>query len=231
MRPFLSAHRCPGCEIRRALCFCSLIPRLETRTRVIILMHTCEEVLTTNTARLAAKALVNSEIRIHGRKDQRMSTEGLVVPGRSSLLLYPSPGSIELTEDFVSQLPGPVNLLVPDANWRQTTKFVRREPCLAGIPHVRLPPGPPSEYRLRTQRNEQNLCTLEAIARAIGILESRETQASLERLLRVLVERTLWSRGMLPADQCTTAGIPPEAFEQQGLPRGHILGQKKRGRG
>jgi DTW domain-containing protein len=208
-----------------------MIPRLESQTRVIILMHTCEEVLTTNTARLTAKALVNSEIRIHGRKDQRMSTEGLVEPGRTSLLLYPSPGSAELTQEFAARLSGPVNLLVPDANWRQTTKFVRREPCLSGIPHVRLPPGPPSEYRLRTQRNEQNLCTLEAIARAIGILESRETQASLERLLRVLVERTLWSRGRLPAEQCTTAGIPAEAFEQHGFPRGHILGQKKRGRG
>ena len=231
MRPYLSAHRCPGCEIRRALCFCELIPTLATRTRVIVLMHTCEEVLTTNTARLAVKALANSEIRIHGRKDERLSVEGLVEPGRSSLLLYPSPGSVELTEEFASQLSGPVNLIVPDANWRQTTKFVRREPCLAGIPHVRLPPGPPSEYRLRTQRNEQNLCTLEAIARAIGILESRETQASLERVLKILVERTLWSRGRLSEAQCTTAGIPPEAFVQHGVPHGHALGQKKRGRG
>ena len=47
---------------------------------------------------------------------------------------------------------------------------------------------------------------------AIGILECRKAQAGLETLLRVLVERTLWSRGMLAAGRCTTAGIPPEAF-------------------
>ncbi len=189
-----------------------MIPQLVLQTRVIILMHTCEEVLTTNTARLAAKALTNSEVRIHGRRDERMSLDGLVQPGRPSFLLYPSSRAVELTADFVCRLSGPVNLIVPDASWRQTKKFVRREPGLVGIPHVRLPPGPLSEYRLRAQRSDQNLCTLEAIARAIGILECRAAQTSLETLLRVLVERTLWSRGMLAAGRCTTAGIPAEAF-------------------
>ena len=65
---------------------------------------------------------------------------------------------------------------------------------------------------LRAQRSDQNLCTLVAIARAIGILECRAVQAGLETLLRVLVERTFWSRGMLAGGRCTTAGIPPEAF-------------------
>ena len=95
MRPYLSAHRCPRCEIRKPLCFCEMIPEIALRTRVTILMHTSEEVLTTNTARLAAKALTNSEVRIHGRKEERMSAEGLVQPGRASLLLYPSPISVE----------------------------------------------------------------------------------------------------------------------------------------
>lgn len=189
-----------------------MIPRIALQTRVIILMHTCEEVLTTNTARLTAKALTNSEVRIHGRRDERMSFEGLSQPGRTSLLLYPSPLSVELTPEFASCLSAPVNLIVPDANWRQTTKFVRREPGLAGIKHVRLPPGPMSEYLLRTQRSSRNLCTLEAIARALGILECHEAQARLELLLRVLVERTLWSRGKLPLSHCTTAGIPVEAI-------------------
>ena len=189
-----------------------MIPQLVLQTRVIILMHTCEEVLTTNTARLAAKALTNSEVRIHGRRYERMSSDGLVQPGQTSLLLYPSSRAVELTADFASRLSGPVNLIVPDASWRQTKKFVRRAPGLVGIPHVKLPPGPLSEYYLRAQPRDQDLCTLEAIARAIGVLECRAAQADLETLLRVLVERTLWSRGMLAAGRCTTAGIPREAF-------------------
>ncbi len=42
MRPILSAHRSPNCEIRKLLCFCTMIPQLALQARVIILMHTCE---------------------------------------------------------------------------------------------------------------------------------------------------------------------------------------------
>lgn len=212
MRPFISPHRCPRCEIRRPLCFCQWIPAISLETRVIVLMHTSEEVLTSNTAKLATKALVNSEIRIHGRQHDRMHGEGLVVPDRKSLLLFPSPHAKVLTPDYVASLNAPVNLIVPDASWRQTTKFVRHEPSVAGIQHVKLPPGPPSEYHLRSQSSDENLCTLEAIARAIGILESVPAQRELELLLKVLVERTLWSRGVLKAHQCTISGIPTDAF-------------------
>ncbi|MDB5390039.1 MAG: domain containing protein [Planctomycetaceae bacterium] len=212
MRMGIAEHRCPNCEIRMPLCFCHLIPQISLQTRLIVLMHSSEEVLTSNSARLAVKALTNSEIRIHGRKDERMSSVGLTVEGRDSLLLYPSLDAVELNADFVSKLNGPVNLVVPDSNWRQTRKFVRREAGLIGMPHVKLPAGKPSEYLLRQQPNANSLCTLEAIARAVGILESPEAQAGLEFLLRVLVERTLWVRGHIRADQCPTAGIPRSAF-------------------
>jgi DTW domain-containing protein YfiP len=176
-----------------------LIPQIILQTRVVILMHTSEEVLPSNTARLAAKSLVNSEIRINGRLGDRLSADDLIQAGRRSLLLYPSAFAIELSSDFVASLTEPVNLIVPDGKWRQTQKFVRREPALAGITHVKVPPGPPSQYLLRSQPNDNSLCTLEAIARALGILESRDAQAQLEAVLQVLVERTLRVRGKLPS--------------------------------
>jgi DTW domain-containing protein YfiP len=212
MRPGISEHRCPRCEIRKPLCFCAWIPQIILETRVIILMHTFEEPLTTNTAKLTNKALINSEIIIHGKKDECLSPDQLIEPARTPLLLYPSGFATELSADFVATLNRPLTLIVPDANWRQTTKFVRREPAIMGIPHVKLPAGPSSEYHLKVQRNESGVCTLEAIARAVGILESRDAQAQLELVLRVMVERTMWSKGKLKADQCVISGIPSEAF-------------------
>lgn len=212
MRRLVPDHRCPRCEIRKPLCFCSLVPQINSATRVIILMHTAEQMLTTNTARLTTKALVSSELRIYGKQGESLSTEGFQQAGRTSLLLYPSSHAQELTPDFARTLPSPVNLIVPDGSWSQTRKFVRREHSLAGIPQVKLPSGPPSEYRLRIQPRETGLCTLEAIARSLGILESCEFQQQLETLLRVMVERTLWSRGMIGAKECTVGGIPEEAF-------------------
>lgn len=178
------------------------------KSRVVILMHTAEEVLTSNTARLAAKALVNSEIRYHGRKTGRMSTEGLIVPERESLLLFPSPYAEELNAEFVARLTRPVTLIVPDGSWRQAQKMIRRDPLFATIRHVKLPPGPPSIYKLRIQPDAEGLCTLEAIARSLGIVESPAAQTELEALLRVMVVRTLWSRGALTREQFEALDIP-----------------------
>jgi DTW domain-containing protein YfiP len=128
-------------------------------------------------------------------------------------LLYPSEQAAELTEEFVSRIAQPVTLIVPDGSWRQTRRMIIRETALHGIPHVTLPRGLRSEYRLRHQPHGDALCTFEAIARAIGILESREAQAQMETLLRVMVERTLWTRGMIAREQCTTAGFPHTVIE------------------
>ena len=211
MRRLLAEHRCPGCEIRKDLCFCAEIPRVELQTQVILLMHTAEEVLTSNTARLTAQALANCELRIRGRKDAPMSPAGLQRDDRCSLLLYPSPHAAELNAEFVAGLTKPAVLIVPDGSWVQTKRFVRRDPAFVGMQHVKLPPGPPSIYRLRRQVDTLGLCTLEAVARALGILESPAAQAQLERLLLVMVERTLWSRGALKTGDSQT-GIPSEAL-------------------
>lgn len=141
-----------------------------------------------------------------------MPTEGLVTPERQSLLLYPSEQAVELTPALVAGLGRPVNLIVPDGSWRQARKVATREPALHGVAQVKLPPGPPSRYRLRKEPNERSVSTFEAIARALGILEGPQVQARLEDLFEMRVERTLWARGLLKTED-TRFGIPQEAFD------------------
>jgi DTW domain-containing protein YfiP len=170
------------------------------------------ERLTTNTAKLAVKALTNSDLRIRGNEAESLSTEGFVQAGRDSLVLYPSSHALELDANIAATLTRPLNLIVPDGSWSQTRRIMRREVALLGIPQVKLPNWPPSNYRLRFQPKGEGLCTLEAIARSLGILENYDAQQQLETLLCVMVERTLWSRGMISASECTTGGIPRDAF-------------------
>jgi len=63
------------------------------------------------------------------------------------------------------------------------------------------------------------LATLEAIARAMGILEGPEVQAALERPFRAMVERTLWSRGSVAAED-VSGGIPTGTVRHDPLFRG-----------
>lgn len=178
--------------MRQDVCLCALIPRIVTRTRLTLVIHRFEARKPTNSGRLAVDCLVNSEIRLRGNEDEPIEPfewDESVQP----LLLFPAMDAIPLTQ--FANCPKPISLVVPDGTWRQAFKARARVPGLMHIPCVVLPPGIPTRYRLRTQPNEHSLGTMEAIARALGILEGPHVQHELERVFLALVERTLWLRG------------------------------------
>jgi DTW domain-containing protein YfiP len=211
-----SPNRCETCQIFRPLCLCGHAPALELRTEVVIMMHFRELSLTTNTARLAKLALKHSEIRVRGRQNAQVDVFDLVNdPERMPLLLYPSEDSVELSESHreqALQAGKRIVLIVPDGNWRQGSKGAKRTPGLEQVPCVRLPPGPPSEYRLRKAPRPEYVSTYEAIARAIGVLEGREVESTMMSYFRMKIDRMLWARGLLATEK-VHGGVPQEAID------------------
>lgn len=196
------------------LCVCPLIPRIETLTRLYLVIHHTEIRKPTNTGHLGAACLVNSEVHVRGLEGTE--SKPLDWGDRTPLLLFPHPGEAEVLE----AVDGPVALIVPDGNWRQASKVRARVPGMKNVRCVTLPPGPPSLYRLRTESHPEGLATVEAIARAIGILEGTrgsEARAAIEHVFRAMVERTLWARGALAAEE-VTGGLPEGASRHD--PRG-----------
>jgi DTW domain-containing protein YfiP len=186
------------------LCVCALLPRLETRTRLVLFIHRFEDRKPTNTGRLAAECVANSEVIVRGHADA--PPEIFAAPaGTRPLLLFPDDDAVPL--DQLPPSDQPVTLIVPDGNWRQAQRVRTRVPGLRGVPCVTLPPGPPTIYRLRSEPRPGGLATMEAIARALGILEGAAVQAALEHVFRVMVERTLWTRGLLDGS-AVTGGLP-----------------------
>ena len=206
---YQSADRCARCRIYRPLCLCGDIVPLILDTRVTLYMHWRERLRATNTGWLACLALPNSEIRLRGAREQELRPAE--APLKNALLLFPSQDAVELTPEWLARQPRPVTLVLPDGSWKQAKKAPYRESGLAGIPNVKLPVGAPSCYRLRRSPHVQNLSTLEAIARALGVIEGREVQVSLEKLFLKMVERRLWSMGQLRPEECVTV-IPGEAI-------------------
>lgn len=203
--------RCKECEMRQALCICAFIPKIETKTKLILLIHAAETKRTSNSGKLATKVLQNSEMRVRGLKEGPIETEGITVPERQSLLLFPSINAVDLTPEYVAQIKKPITLIVPDGNWRQASKVPNREPALYSMPRVRVPVGRPSEYHLRLETRPEGLATFEAIARAMGVIEGKEVQEKMEDIFKIMVERTLWSRSKIKAADCI-GGIPKEAM-------------------
>jgi DTW domain-containing protein YfiP len=186
--------------MRVDLCLCAEIPTIELATRLLVVITRTELLTPTNTGRLATLALPNSEIVIRGGLDVAYDLAPRLRPGRQALLLYPSADARVLDAELVASYGGAVDLVVPDGNWRQTSKMCRRCPTMASLPRVILAPGAPTAYGVRKESKSEGMATIEAIARALAVIERPEVGDALEALLQVMVRRTLWSRGVLRAD-------------------------------
>jgi DTW domain-containing protein len=213
-----AAVRCGRCRMHFSLCVCALIPRLETRTRLLLIIHRYEARKPTNTGQLAAACLTNSSVLVRGHAGAPSAAPDFA--DTQPLLLFPAADAVPLTAAAVGARP--VTLVVPDGTWRQAARVRTRVPGLASLPCVTLPAGPSSAYGLRSESHDGGLATIEAVARAFGILEGLQIQQAIERVFLAMVERTRWARGEISAEQ-VSSGIPSGAVRHDpvsGPPRG-----------
>jgi DTW domain-containing protein len=187
---------CPNCSLNRALCLCSLIPSLHLKTKICLIIHAKELKRTTNTGTLALRALKNSEMRVRGETREAVDLSDLLIPEYRTYLFYPSEDALELDASLVASDPRPIQLLVPDGNWRQASKVHGRHPELANIPRVKISTPNLSKHHLRVEHMEEGMATLEAIAEALTIIEGPEVGKQMQDLYGEKLRRTLVGRGV-----------------------------------
>jgi DTW domain-containing protein len=173
---------------------------VRTRTRVALVLHQLEERKSTNTGRLAVRCLPNSIVVAQGRLPAAAGLgRGIVTeapyPWQSSpgpcVLLFPDEGARPIEEWRDS---ADLTLIALDGTWRQAARARRRFPGLLDLPSAFVPAQPPL-YALRHDPRPGRLGTMEALVRALGVLEGSDVQAPLEQLLRLAAERTWRARG------------------------------------
>jgi len=188
---------------------CAVLPRLELRTKVALVIHRHELLRSSNTGMLAVRALVNSELRIRGESRDTLDLSDLLTPQYRSLLYYPSLDAVELTPELVGQDPRPIQLIVPDGTWRQARKIHSRQHELRNIPRVKISTPNDATFQLRAQSRREGMATLLAIASALGIVEGEAVARQLMELYRARVARTLSARGLLPINsEWNGAAVP-----------------------
>lgn len=190
-------HRCGQCRLLHADCLCALVPRLTTRSRVVLVLHTLEDQKTSNTGRLAIRCLTNSAVVLRGVEGEPMASIQ-PSPGFEAVVLFPGPGARPVSDWAHS--PRPIELFVPDGTWGQAQRARQRVVGLGDLPCAMIARAAPSDYRLRLARDPRRLATIESIAEALDILEARpregepEVRAELLRIFNVMVERSLKHR-------------------------------------
>jgi DTW domain-containing protein YfiP len=152
-----------------SVCWCPHLPRLETKTRVVLLQHPREERVPIGTARMAALALEGAQLFVGTELDADPGVRrALDDPERPAVLLWPGAGARDLATDPPR---GPVTLVVVDGTWSLAKKLVRINPRIAALPRYALEPAAPSEYRIRREPSLACVSTVEAVMYALGILE------------------------------------------------------------
>lgn len=192
---------CSVCGLHLDRCICSQIKKMDLATRIVLIVHNKELKRTSNSGRLAIQALSNSEMIVRGQDDKEKEPEKLDLSyllneKYESLLFFPADNATELTAEFVAKIKKPIQLLVPDGNWRQAAKVNTRHPEIAHIKRVMLKIPNTAKHHLRTEHNEFGMSTLEAIARAIGAIEGAESEKILLDLYNLKLAQTLKGRGI-----------------------------------
>lgn len=182
--------------MHRERCFCDLIPRIATKSKLSLVVHEKELKRATNTGSLAIKALENSRLYVRGRIGETLDLSGLDTPDYQTLLLYPSDDAIELTPAFVAESKKPIHLIVPDGNWRQASKVHYRHHELNHIQRVIIKGADTGDAHLRAEHTEYGMATLQAIAHAFGVIEGEGAMRALLELYQLKLARTLQGRGV-----------------------------------
>lgn len=181
---------CLRCRRPQSVCWCAQVPRLQTRTRVVLLQHPREHKMAIGTARMAHLALPNSVVHVGLRFDGDPKVRAELAAGPPAHLLFPGEQALD-----VRALPqgAPLTLVVVDGTWAQARNLIRHNRELAALPRIAFSPARLSEYRIRRQPDHLCVSTIEALAEVLQVLEPEG--GPFERLLepfRAMVERQLW---------------------------------------
>ncbi|EJA7360871.1 DTW domain-containing protein [Vibrio alginolyticus] len=174
---------CPTCGFQFN-CMCSLIPKLNSEHHILLLMHPNELKRDTNTGQLLEQCQLSIERVIWDRKQPPAELLTLLAdPSRYPVLLFPCEESITLEHVVLQsqqQTKTPLFIIL-DATWQEARKMINKSRWLEGIPTMGLSASADSQYQLRRNQQQGNLCTFEVAAHLFGQLGEQNNQQQMQR--------------------------------------------------
>lgn len=189
--------QCPSCRLQGWLCVCAFAPRVQIRTPLFLVAHVHDLPRTSNTVRLLTLAIRNVTLLRHGVFPAPADPETHLPAGATPLVLFPGHGAKPLTPELVAALASPPALIVPDGNWKQASRMVKRLPLLARAMKVTLPDRAFLGMAVRRNQEGHHMSTYEAVAQALGVLEGEAVAGPLLDFYRRATDRMLMVRGKI----------------------------------
>lgn len=177
---------------------CAGLPVRDLSTAFLVVQHNRERNKPTSTGPLTA-AVLRAPLVHYGAQGETMDTAALDDPTLDYFVLFPSDGARELTIETTTPSAGKRRcIVVLDGTWHQCSRMARRAPRIPDLPHLTLPPGPPSRWGVRTPPHPGAVCTFEAATRVVELLHGPATAAPMTTFFAELSARMLAMRGRFP---------------------------------
>ena len=164
-------EQCYRCFKPKSGCVCARITPVPNKVGVTVLQHPRERFHPLGTARFVELGLESSRV-VPAMGGARPLLRPIDLPPGAGLL-YPSADARDLATLPPSERPA--HLVVLDGTWSHASSLYRENPWLSALPHFRLEPEQPSNYRLRLEPSEECLSTIESTVAALRILEPQTT--------------------------------------------------------
>jgi DTW domain-containing protein YfiP len=170
--PFYCAH-CIHCRLSQAHCVCCQIERIELPFNINLCCHSKEWQRNDNTGQWALLSSANiRRIKWHRKTELIFPTilTAEITAETGHYLLFPSDDAQDIQQVSPSTAQAIKQLWVIDGTWQEAQKMLRQSPWLKALPRVKIQASPKQalESHFQLRRNQQGLCTLEAIEAAIN---------------------------------------------------------------
>lgn len=194
------AARCPRCSLPPRWCTCDMVPLVETRLAVHVLIHRHESGKPSSTGRLVARAVSGAKLHIYQRETKYFPattfTGATREPTREIWILHPNGQPLPSRADAAEAPSNPCrHVLLLDGTWRQAGEMLRTVEGMGRC--VRLPNAgdEPSRYWLRDQPGSGQLSTAEALIGVLHAIGEHEAEHRLRLHFELHVYATLLARG------------------------------------
>lgn len=168
---------CSQCHRPEKVCICDFITSIDNNIEIGIFQHPTEVGQIKGTAIIADLALKKSKRWVGETLDDAPELQQWLKSSDKVFLLYPPTEDQQAEVNSVNDLQNmyqqqmSFKILVLDGTWRKTYKMMQLNPELMALPRVVLNPQTPSAYKVRKQKNEQSLSTVEAIVELLSKIE------------------------------------------------------------
>lgn len=177
--PFYCAH-CIHCRLPNTHCVCGKLEKIELPFNITLCCHSNEWQRQDNTGQWAFLSSHHIQ-RIRWHRKPELITPSISINQLAKqaghYLLFPSEEAIDIQQLFSepdstltqSSHPPLSRLWVIDGTWQEAQKMLRQSPWLTAMPKVKIKAtkGQSLESRFQLRRNQQGLCTMEAIEAAV----------------------------------------------------------------